>query len=98
MQKLPQWQEPDTELLWHFYLLKSGFGGTTELTVKDLLAYYLDRSRYLYSQSKKHEEFLYVTSQCNAVWLKKGKLYQQLKTRSFPRKKVSEVALVLQRL
>ena len=67
MQKLLQWQEPGAELLLHFYLLKSVFGGTTELTAEDLLVYYLDRSQYLYSLSKKHREFLYLTNQCNAV-------------------------------
>lgn len=54
MQNLLQWKEPGAELLLHFYLLKSGFGGTTEWTAEGLLVYCLDRSSYLYSLFKKH--------------------------------------------
>lgn len=72
MQKLLQWQSPGTPdwtPITFICLLKSGFSGTIDLTETDLLVYYLDRCRYLYSLSKKHKEFLYLTNQWNAVWV-----------------------------
>lgn len=90
-----QWQEQENKLLLQFYLLKCGIVGPTEVITKDFYLYSLDKIHVTSFLVYKSEIFFYLTSECNAVQLKKGKLDNQLKTRSFPRK---YMALPLQEL
>lgn len=76
-----------------FCFLKSGFPGTTDLTAKDLQVYYLDRHRYIHRQSERMSLSDQPVECCVAPEREVGSAAE---TRSLQRKRVSEMALVLQ--